>query len=114
MNTSTHSDSQSTDNRRVRNVRLLRRSTLAVAVAFAVAGVAAIAKPTPTLPDASPLVIEQSAVQFPAARHTQVPSGLRAGDDLHVAVLGQEDQRQEDHHRCQCRGDREISRDRKP
>jgi serine protease Do len=86
MNTSTHSDSQSTDNRRVRNVRLLRRSTLAVAVAFAVAGVAAIAKPTPTLPDASPLVIEQSAVQFPASFATLVERVQPAV--VNVAVTG--------------------------
>ncbi len=72
MNTTTHSISKSDDSRRTRNVRLLRRSALAVAVALAVAGVAAIAKPGPTLPETSPLALEQSTVQAPASFATLV------------------------------------------
>ena len=45
--------------------RLLRRSALAVAVALSVAGMTAVARITPTLPDASPLMMEQSAIQAP-------------------------------------------------
>ena len=43
--------------------RLLRRSALAVAVALSVAGMTAVARVTPTLPDASSLIKEQSATK---------------------------------------------------
>jgi serine protease Do len=65
MNASSQSPAQSGANRKRRKGRLFRRSALAVAVALSLAGVAALAKTGPALPDTSPLAIEQSAVQAP-------------------------------------------------
>ncbi len=65
MNTVMHSTRQSTASHRSRNGRLFRRSALALAVALSIAGVAAVAKTGPALPDTSPLAIERSAVQAP-------------------------------------------------
>ena len=67
MNTSSTPDIRtSTDHTRHRE-RLLRRSAVAVAIAFSLAGMTALATTNPTLPAASPLAIEQSAVQVPAS-----------------------------------------------
>jgi serine protease Do len=76
MTLSTNSISQPTTIRKRHNGRLLRRSALAVAVALTVAltvvGMTAVAKNTPALPDTSPWVIEQSAVQAPPSFATLV------------------------------------------
>ena len=65
MNTSTQSISQPSPGHGRDKGRLLRRSALALAVALSVAGMTAVARITPTLPDASPLIMEQSAIQAP-------------------------------------------------
>ena len=86
MNTSAHSISQPTPSHRRDHGRLLRRSVLAVAVALSVAGMAAVARITPTLPDASPLMMEQSAIQAPpsfAALVERVQAAV-----VNVAVTG--------------------------
>jgi serine protease Do len=66
--------------------RLYRYSTLTVAVALAVAGVTAVAKTTPTLPEVSPLTLERSAVQAPASFAALVDSVQPAV--VNVAVTG--------------------------
>ena len=86
MNTSAHSISQPTPGHRRDNGRLLKRSVLAVAVALSVAGMAAVARMTPTLPDASPLIIEQSAIQVPASFAALV-EGVQAAV-VNVTVTG--------------------------
>ena len=72
MNTSTTSDTGTGAGPTRHKERLLRRSAVAVAIACAVAGVTALATTKPTLPDTSPLVIEQAAVQAPASFATLV------------------------------------------
>ncbi len=67
MNETTTSANHSTNSAGNRKRRLFQRSAVAVAVALAVAGVTVAAKTTPTLPDASPLAVEQSTVQTPAS-----------------------------------------------
>lgn len=67
MNTSSNSFSQTTTGRRRHNLRLFRRSALAVAVAMTVVGMTVVAKTTPTLPDASPLVSKNTAAQVPTS-----------------------------------------------
>ena len=47
--------------------RQLPRSAIAVAVALTLAGATAVAKLTPTLPDTSPLVIENASIRPPAS-----------------------------------------------
>lgn len=86
MNTSHTSDIRTSAGRTRHRGRLLRRSAVAVAIACAVAGVTALATTNPTLPDTSPLVIEQAAVQAPASFATLVERVKPAV--VNIAVTG--------------------------
>jgi serine protease Do len=86
MNASTNSIDQSAGSRERVHRRLYRVSTLGIAVALAIAGVTAVAKTAPTLPEASPLALQQSAVMAPASFAALVESVQPAV--VNVAVTG--------------------------
>ena len=65
MNANHEPDNVSAASQRACNRRLIKYSALAVALS--IAGMAAVAKTTLTLPDSSPLAIEPSAIQAPAS-----------------------------------------------
>lgn len=83
MNAPTNSINQATASQARRHGRLFKYSALAAAVALSLA---AVAKTTLTLPDASPLAIERSAVQAPASFAALVESVQAAV--VNVAVSG--------------------------
>ena len=66
INTSSSIRNSTASSERGKRCRL-PRSAIAVAVALTLAGATAVAKLTPTLPDTSPLVIENASVQIPAS-----------------------------------------------
>jgi serine protease Do len=86
MNASTNSIDRPAGSRERAHRRLYRVSTLGIAVALAIAGVTAVAKTAPTLPQVSPLALQESAVRAPASFAAVVESVQPAV--VNVAVTG--------------------------